>query len=144
MKKQRSVQTIKIKHINAEIAQLHETKAALVVLQNNGYRVDKATDPDGNPRYLLRPLNSRSKPNVKTCTNHPWRPVTDGVHCRLCVRQARMKERWEAIRPALATIRRSTRKTSAITSRRSGSPVRKCEKSRPPTRTSRSRPQLTW
>ncbi len=71
MKKQHNVQTIKTKDINTEIAQLHETKAALLVLQNNGYRVDKATDPDGTPRYSLRPLNSRSKPNVKTCTNHP-------------------------------------------------------------------------
>jgi len=52
------------------------------------------------------------------CPNHEYRSRTtrDGSlakFCVLCLNQAAMRERWKKIRKALATIRRSTRKSSA-------------------------------
>ena len=60
----------------------------------------------------------KKKPIKDRCPNHPYRcrTIRDSKlekFCALCIDQAAMRERWKKIRKALATIRRSTRKSSA-------------------------------
>jgi len=52
------------------------------------------------------------------CPNHEYRPRTKRMgrvakFCALCMDQQEMRGRWKNIRKALATVRRSTRRSSA-------------------------------
>lgn len=73
---------------------------------------------NSSPRVQDTGTNERTQLIKNPCPNHVYRPRTKRMgqvakFCALCMNQQEMAERWKNIRKALATIRCSTRKSSA-------------------------------